>query len=63
MLLCRLFMLSLADVTQYYQLILSQGIGMGLGGGLLLVPTISLQAHYWKKHRALVMGIILAGSP
>ncbi|EED79152.1 predicted protein [Postia placenta Mad-698-R] len=57
-----LFMLSLADVTQYYQLILSQGIGMGLGGGLLLVPTISLQAHYWKKHRALVMGIILAAS-
>jgi len=57
-----LFMLSLAHPQNYYQLILAQGVGMGLGSGLLLVPAISLQSHYWKRHRALAMGIVLTGS-
>ena len=39
-------MLSLADTSKYYQLLLSQGIGMGLGGGLVLVPAVSVQAHH-----------------
>lgn len=54
-------MLSLADPTKYYQLILSQGVGMGIGGGLILVPAVSVQAHHWLKRRALAMGIILTG--
>ncbi|TFY59369.1 hypothetical protein EVJ58_g5825 [Rhodofomes roseus] len=57
-----LFMLSLANPRDYYQIILSQGIGMGIGSGFLLVPAISLQAQHWKKHRSLAMGIVLAGS-
>lgn len=54
-------MLSLTNVTQYHQSNLLQGIGMVLGVGMLLLPMISLQAHNWKPHRALVIGIILAG--
>ncbi|KAH9942699.1 MFS general substrate transporter [Amylocystis lapponica] len=56
------FMLSLADPTKYYQLILSQGIGAGLGSGLLVVPSLSVQAHHWKKRRALAMGLAFTGS-
>ena len=55
-------MLSLADTHNYYQLILSQGVGMGLGSGLLLVPALSIQAHHWRKRRALAMGIVLTGT-
>lgn len=54
-------MLSLANPRSYYQIILSQGVGMGIGSGLLLVPAISVQAHHWRKHRSLAMGIVLAG--
>lgn len=35
---------------------------MGLGGGLLLVPAMSIQAHHWKKRRSFAMGIVLTGS-
>lgn len=55
-------MLSLADTSKYYQLLLSQGIGMGLGGGLVLVPAVSVQAHHWKKRRSLAMGITFTGT-
>lgn len=54
-------MLSLADPRQYYQLFLSQGVGMGLGAGLMFVPALSVQTHYWRKRRALAMGIVLSG--
>ncbi|PCH34806.1 MFS general substrate transporter [Wolfiporia cocos MD-104 SS10] len=57
-----LFMLSLASPQKFYQLLLSQGVGMGLGAGLLVVPAMSLQGHYWKKRRSLAMGLVAAGS-
>ena len=57
-----LMMLSIADTTQYYQLLLAQGISSGLGSGLLLVPALSVQSHHWRKKRALAMGIVLMGS-
>ena len=54
-------MLSLADPTKYYQLILAQGIGMGIGSGLMFVPTMSVQAHHWRVFRARAMGVVMAG--
>jgi len=57
-----MFMLSLADTSKYYQLILSQGVGMGIGSGLLLVPIMSVQAHHWRKRRSMAMGIVMTGS-
>lgn len=56
-----LFMLSLADTKKYYQLFLSQGVGMGIGEGLMLVPALSVQAHHWKKRRAMAMGLVFTG--
>ncbi|CCL98464.1 uncharacterized protein FIBRA_00462 [Fibroporia radiculosa] len=57
-----LFMLSLADPHNYYQLILSQGVGFGIGTGLLLVPAQSVQAHHWSKRRSLAISIVMSGS-
>ncbi|EED81649.1 predicted protein [Postia placenta Mad-698-R] len=51
-----IFMLSLANPHQYYQLLLSQAIGMGIGGGFLLTPACSIQSHYWRKYRAIALG-------
>lgn len=57
-----IFMLSLADPSKYYQLLLAQGIGMGVGGGFMLVPALSLQGHYWKKRRSMALGLVVCGS-
>lgn len=55
-------MLSLAHLDRYYQLFLSQGIGLGLGAGLVYMPSVAIQAHYWRARRAFVMGIVITGS-
>ncbi|CAL1703508.1 unnamed protein product [Somion occarium] len=57
-----LFMLSLADTSKFYQIFLSQGVGVGLGSGLIFLPSLSVQAHHWKERRALAMGIVMTGA-
>ncbi|KAG1744490.1 MFS general substrate transporter [Suillus occidentalis] len=56
-----IFMLSLAKPHQYYQIFLAQGIGMGIGMGLLFLPAISVTSHYFRRRRAAAMGVVLAG--
>ncbi|EMD32180.1 hypothetical protein CERSUDRAFT_58834 [Gelatoporia subvermispora B] len=56
-----LFMLSITDVTKYYQVFLSQGVGVGIGSGIIYVPALTIQAHHWKKRRALAMGVVISG--
>jgi hypothetical protein len=60
----RLFMLSLAKPHQYYQVFLSQGVGMGIGVGLVFTPTLSNISHifYARKSRALATGVALSGT-
>lgn len=55
-------MLSLADPSKYYQIFLSQGLGIGLGCGMMFLPALSVQAHHWSKYRAMAMGIVLTGT-
>ncbi|KAI0311929.1 MFS general substrate transporter [Amylostereum chailletii] len=57
-----IFMLSLAHPQKYYQVFLSQGLGMGIGAGLLYTPAVAIQAHHWRMRRALAMGIVITGS-
>ncbi|KAJ7584045.1 MFS general substrate transporter [Mycena floridula] len=57
-----LFMVSISDPTKYYQIYLAQGLGMGIGAGLLYVPAIAVQGQHFRKHRALAMGFVVAGS-
>ncbi|KAJ6590948.1 MFS general substrate transporter [Mycena vulgaris] len=56
------FMLSICEPNHYYQVFLSQGVGMGIGMGLLFVPAVSLPSHYFRAKRSLVMGMVFAGS-
>src|ERR1700754_4927135 len=55
-------MLSLAKQDQYYQFFLSQGVGMGLGFGLLFIPTLSVLATHFREKRALATGIATSGN-
>lgn len=55
-------MLSIAHPDDYYQLFLSQAIGMGLGSGLIYIPSLAVQAHHWQKRRAMAIGVALTGN-
>ncbi|KAJ6567057.1 major facilitator superfamily domain-containing protein [Mycena capillaripes] len=57
-----LFMLSLAKPFQYYQIFISQGLGMGTGLGLTFVPAVSITADHFAKRRSLATGVVLSGS-
>jgi len=55
-----LMMLSVS--TTYYQVFLSQGICIGLGGGLLYIPSIAAAAYSLQEcRRAKFMGVIASG--
>jgi len=56
------FMLSLAKPHQFYQHLLSQGFGMGIGMGLMFLPALSVPSHYFRARRSVAMGVVLAGS-
>jgi MFS family permease len=54
-----IFMLSLAKT--YWQVFLAQGVCMGLGAGLLYVPSIALIGFSFSRKRALAQGIVTSG--
>ncbi|PCH38983.1 MFS general substrate transporter [Wolfiporia cocos MD-104 SS10] len=56
------FLLSLAHAHQYYQVFLSQGLGMGIGVGLIYMPTFGIVSQHFKQRRALAIGIVASGS-
>ncbi|KAK0489286.1 major facilitator superfamily domain-containing protein [Armillaria novae-zelandiae] len=55
------FMLSLTQPHQFYQTLLSQGFGMGLGMGCMFIPSISVLSHYFRVRRAVAMGFVVSG--
>lgn len=55
------FMTSLA--TEFWHIILAQGICIGLGCGLTFLPSTAVLAQYFDRRRAFVMGIASTGSP
>lgn len=54
-----LMLLSVA--TEYYQIMLCQGILIGICMGLLYIPSVALIPLYFKKHRGLALGLATAG--
>lgn len=60
MLVLGMFMTSLC--TQYWQVILAQGLFMGLGLGCLFTPTAGLIASYFSKKRGIALGIASSGT-
>ncbi|EKM83347.1 hypothetical protein AGABI1DRAFT_65844 [Agaricus bisporus var. burnettii JB137-S8] len=57
-----LFMLSLSQPNSLYQNFLAQGIGHGLGAGLMYVPSLAVISQYFRRRRALAMSIVASGS-
>lgn len=57
-----LFMLSMTKPNHYYQILLSQGLGLGIGTGMIYVPAIAVLSHYFQRRRSLVMTMITSGS-
>ncbi|EIW53756.1 MFS general substrate transporter [Trametes versicolor FP-101664 SS1] len=57
-----IFMLSLVQPDQYYQVFLAQGLGIGLGVGLLFLPSLSIVAHHFRRRRALATGLVVSGA-
>lgn len=55
-------MVSVSHTDKFYQLYLSQGLGMGIGAGLLYVPCLAVQTHHWRARKALAMGIVATGT-
>jgi MFS family permease len=54
-------MLSLSH--EFYAIFLSQGICMGLGFGLLYVPTVALISRRFETNRAVALGVATSGAP
>ncbi|KAF8646651.1 hypothetical protein AX16_007149 [Volvariella volvacea WC 439] len=57
-----LFMLSLSQPGQYYQIFLAQGVGLGMAIGATYIPGLGIVSHYFKRRRALALGIAASGS-
>jgi predicted MFS family arabinose efflux permease len=48
--------------SQYWQLMLAQGICIGLGAGLMFVPSVAILPQYFRQKRGLANGIAASGS-
>ena len=48
--------------TQYWQVMLAQGVCIGLGSGCIFVPSFALLPQYFTKRRALATGFAVSGS-
>ncbi|KAJ7114559.1 major facilitator superfamily domain-containing protein [Mycena crocata] len=57
------FLLSLVKPHQYYQVLLSQGVGMGIGLMLVFGPSMAMVSEHFNTRRGLAMGIVASASP
>jgi MFS family permease len=48
--------------TKYWHLLLSQGICVGLGAGLLYLPSVAVPAQYFSSKIMLATGLVATGS-
>lgn len=48
--------------SEYWQIILSQGVCIGIGAGCMVVPALSILPQYFLKRRALAVGMAVCGS-
>lgn len=44
------------------QVFLAQGVGVGLGVGLLFLPSLSIVSHHFRARRAIATGIVVSGA-
>jgi MFS family permease len=46
----------------YWQTMLAQGLGAGIGIGIIFLPAVSVLSQYFLRRRALAIGIAVTGS-
>ncbi|KAL0576986.1 hypothetical protein V5O48_004996 [Marasmius crinis-equi] len=51
-----------AECTQFWQLLLCQGILQGTSCGCTFGPMVAIIGHWWKKRRGLAIGLLALGS-
>lgn len=44
-----------------FQTFVCQSLGLGIGAGLVFVPTTVVPLHYFKRKRGMVLGIVMSG--
>ncbi|KAI5116457.1 hypothetical protein M0805_005870 [Coniferiporia weirii] len=57
-----IFMLSLAKPEQFYQVFLAQGLGVGIGAGILFVPSLAVVSQHFRTPTKRTLALGLAGS-
>lgn len=57
-----MFWLSAIKPHQYHQSFLAQGVGTGLGMGMLFLPSYTISSHYFRRRRSLAMGVVVSGA-
>ncbi|TFK28333.1 MFS general substrate transporter [Coprinopsis marcescibilis] len=57
-----LFMLSITQQGQLYQVFLLQGVGVGIAIGLMYIPGVGIVSQYFSKRRSLALGLCTSGS-
>lgn len=55
-----IFMASISET--YWQIVLSQGICIGVGNGFLFTPALAIVGTYFSKRRALAFGVTATGT-
>ena len=55
-------MMALSFATQYYQIILAQGVCLGLGAGIVYVPSLALIAASFTKKRPIAVALATSGA-
>ncbi|KAF9067640.1 major facilitator superfamily domain-containing protein [Rhodocollybia butyracea] len=48
--------------TEYYQFVLSQGVGVGIAQGALFTPGMAVLAHHFERRLTVVFGIFASGA-
>lgn len=51
-----------AETHEYYQVLLCQGVLLGLSAGVLFGPALAILAHWFHKRRVLAYGVVACGS-
>jgi MFS family permease len=55
-----IFLMSVS--TQYWQLMLTQGVLTGIGSGLFFTPSVAIVSTYFLKRRAIAVGLATTGN-
>ncbi|KAI1498988.1 putative monocarboxylate permease [Biscogniauxia marginata] len=48
--------------TQYYQVLLAQGFAVGIGAGMVFIPSVAIVGTYFSTRRSTALGLAATGS-